>query len=655
MKRQHILILIFIAHAIIINGQIADRVYQNAKIYTANVNNDFAQAIAVKDGKIIYIGTNNGISAHIDNNTQIFDVENRLIIPGIHDVHLHPLEASSSISSSCQLDSQETDPENFISVMQACNNNTPNNNGWILGSGYSIYTLLDATRDPKLILDEVYPNTPAAYMEETSHSFWVNSAGLTALGINSSSSDPIGGHIMKNANGQPNGILLDGAGDLILDAALLSNTTNDTANYDGLVNYGLPELAKNGITSIVEGRTYWKRNFIPIWQQIKANNLLTARVVLAPWVYPNDDDITQIPMLQSLYDAGDDMLKVSQIKLYSDGIIINTTAALEDPYNDNLGFPFNKGLNYITESRMTDLITKLEKTGYDFFIHVIGDRGTNESLNAIEAARTTNGDLGRRHRLTHLEIVKPSDYSRFNALNVIADMQVAGDFTNPNNWQENDALIGSNRSNNLIPLKSLHNAGAKITLSSDWDVSTLNPFVAMQNALTRTPQELPDVNSVVKAYTINGAFTMRQENKTGSIELNKYADFLILDRDIFTIPTTQISQTKVLMTRLEDTEVYKDPTFNLTLNNDVFNLDKNNIDIFPSVISDSTTIRVSQHLTIDLIAEIYTVNGQLIKKIKIKNKSTQLDLSKISEGLYIIKLNSAKLGLKTSRKIIISR
>lgn len=224
--------------------------------------------------------------------------------------------------------------------------------------------------------------------------------------------------------GEPNGVLLDNAGDILIQMALANNAILSAANYNGLINFGLPEIAKHGITSICEARTYWKRNYIQTWQNIKSNGLLTCRVALAPWLYPSDNDTSQIAAINSLYSNGDSMLKIRQIKVYADGIIHNATAALSAPYNDSLGLPFGSGLNYFSESRLAGYIKQMEAIGYDFHIHAIGDRGITESLNAIDSARTANGNIGARHRITHVEMVNPADYPRFQALNVTADMQV---------------------------------------------------------------------------------------------------------------------------------------------------------------------------------------------------------------------------------------
>lgn len=320
----------------------------------------------------------------------------------------------------------------------------------------------------------------------------------------------------------------------------------------------MPLLSENGITSVCEGRTYRRREFQDAWMKAENENELSVKAVLCLWGYPHLDDTEQIEELKSMYQNDPDKLvRMSQIKLYSDGIIPNTTAAMHEEYDLDLGFlPENKGLNYFSEDRMTQYITELEKVGFDFHIHGIGDRGIHESLNAIETARQTNGDVGARHRLTHLEVVDPADYPRFKELDVIVDCQVAGEFTQPENWPENEQFIG-NRANNLVPLKDLHDAEAFMTLSSDWDVSDMNPFVGMQNALTRVPQNLPDLETVIKAYTINAAYVMRQEDLVGSLEVGKLADLIILDQNIFEVPITQISQTKVLKTFLEGEVVFE--------------------------------------------------------------------------------------------------
>jgi len=536
----------------IVPSQNAEKAYINGQIYTVNENQEWAEAMLVKDGIIVGIGSNQEIQNQASATAQTIDLENRMLMPGFHDVHLHPLEAASD-NFLFILNDAETNPENYASDIQQAVNDNPSTE-WVLGWGFDIFTVLEATRPPIDILNDISTTKPIAVMELTSHSVWVNSKALELAGIDENSPNPTGGVIMKDANGFPNGLLIDNVGNLIIDLAIASIPNNEQNDYDGLVDFALPELAKNGITSICDARTYWKRNHHLTWQRIAREGKLTVRANLGLWLYPTENDASQISTLQSLYSNDpNSLLKINQIKLYSDGIIINTTAAMQDDYLiDLFSLPTNNGLNYVSQNRIAQYISALEPIGFDFHIHVLGNRGVTEAINAIEQSASSSG----RHRLTHLEYVSPSDYGRFNQLNITADAQVAGDFTQPENWQDNDDFVGPALNNSIIPLKDLIQANARITLSSDWDVSALNPFVGLQNAVTRTPQEL-SLKEAIKAYTINAAYVMRQENEVGTLEVGKKADFIVLNQNIFNIPINQINQTQVLKTYLNGALVFE--------------------------------------------------------------------------------------------------
>lgn len=528
-----------------------EQLYFNGKIYTVNTRLPWAEAMLVRNGVISAIGSEVEVKKEASENTEMIDLQGRMVMPGIHDVHVHPLEAASD-NFQFVLNEGETDPENYVStIAQALNDNK--NTDWILGWGFEIFTMLDAERAPIEILDEISATKPIAIMERTSHSVWVNSVALRMAGLDKNALNPTGGIIMKDDNGHPNGLLIDNAGNLVIDLAIATIPNGEQNDYDGLVDFALPELAKNGITSICDARTYWKRNHHITWQQLEEDKKLTVRVNLGLWLYPTENDATQISTLQSLYSNDpNSLLRINQIKLYSDGIVVNTTAAMQDDYVwDIFKMPRNNGLNYVTESRMANYISALEPIGFDFHIHAIGNRGVNEALNAIEQSSTGTG----RHRLTHVEYVLESDYRRFNALNVTADAQVAGDFSQAQNWQDNDEITGEGLNNAIIPIKSLQQADARITLSSDWDVSTLNPFVGLQNAVTRVPQEL-SLAEAIRAYTIQAAYVMRQENKVGSLEEGKEADFIVLSQNLFETQPNLINQTEIVKTFLKGKLIY---------------------------------------------------------------------------------------------------
>jgi len=538
----------------------ADMVIHNAKVYTADGQGTIAQAIAVKGNKIIYVGNNTGVDKHIGYYTQLINAKKRLLLPGLHDVHAHPLEAGDN-AISCTLVANES-IEQHVNKIRTCVQSAGND--WVLGWGHSITTLLKASDDPIAYLDQISTTTPIAIMESTSHSMWVNSAALQEVGFDQNTVNPPGGFIVRNASGMPNGLLLDTAGDMVMHKAFSNPTSQDKNDQYQSLLWSLDQFKKNGITSLANARVYWKRGYLDAWNKANRNYKLTARAVMGLWVYPEDlDDDTQIAKLKTMYsDDPNSFLRVNQIKMYNDGITINTTAAMLEPYLKDYGMNIGSttGLNYFDQNRMAYYIKELETAGFDMLIHAIGDRGVKESLNAIEAAKHANGNIGhkRRHRLTHVEFVDTKDINRFAQLDVTADFQVAGTWTLPGSHSPLEVeLLGEARLTDHVPVRDIYNTGANVTLSSDWDVSSLSPFVGMMHSLQRDHQSLPNIEAAIDAYTINAAYSLRQEDRLGSIEVGKLADFAILDKDILTVPTKEIGSTKTLMTILDGEVIYK--------------------------------------------------------------------------------------------------
>ena len=255
----------------------ADLVVRNGAIYTVDEAKTWAEAVAVKDERIVFVGSNQDVTSYITDQTAIIDLDGKMVLPGFHDSHMHPLERGSSVGSTCRL-TPDTPPEQFIDLFYEC---APNQIGteWVLGSGHSIHTLLESERLPIDILDEGIPDRPAVMLEQTSHSVWVNSLALQAAGIDANTPDPPGGIIDHDPDtGQLTGILFENAGNMTLDLAFARSTEMDELTYEGLL-YGLEQLAKNGITSLADARAYWKRGHVEAWQRALNENTLTARAV----------------------------------------------------------------------------------------------------------------------------------------------------------------------------------------------------------------------------------------------------------------------------------------------------------------------------------------------------------------------------------------
>ena len=533
----------------------AEIVFENGLVYTVDENNPWANSIAISNGVISFVGSNDDVQSYIDENTLVVDLKGKLMLPGIHDVHLHILEASSEFGGDCILD--DSDPEEFISYFQECSSEQTDRD-WLVGWGHSILSLESSQRTPLEIIDEAIPDRPAVMLEQTSHSVWANSKALKLVGFDDNSLDPVAGILGRDSEtGQLNGILYENAGEIIMDLALSPTPEIAESNYRGLLS-GFELLAENGITSITDAKVNLDRGFDDVWKRAESEDTLTVRAVMGIWIYPHQDDDFQIDRIKSLYSNDPaSLLKFTQVKMYSDGLLDSGTAKLVEPYVNDIGYGKDgRGINYFEENRLAYYIIELEKTGFDFHIHALGDGAVRESLDAIEFAQLTNSDTDTRHRLTHLELIHPDDINRFEELGVIADFQVAGEWALPENNDYLEEFIGKERLIDYLPVRSVYDTNAVVTLSSDYDVSSLSPFVGMQHALSREHQSMSDLESVIESYTINGAYLMRQEDKTGSIEVGKFADLIIVDQNIFEVPIDKIGDTQVLFIYLEGEQVF---------------------------------------------------------------------------------------------------
>ena len=361
-----------------------DLVLLNGAIYTVNDEQPWAEALVIEDGIITFVGLNKDAQSYINDDTKVIDLEGSFVMPGIHDVHIHPLEAFNEAISVCELENGIAIEEQLSTIEKCAKSNRDQE--WVTGWGYGIEDILNTTENPAILLDQVVADRPALMMEYTSHSMWVNSKALELAGFMADTPNPPGGIIVKDPKtGQPTGMLIDNAGNMVREL-LYANPSQEMLDitYNGLL-LALEELSKNGITSIADARVYWKRKHHEVWQRAASENQLTARVVLDLWAAPELGD-EQIEILKSLYDNDpNSLLRASQIKMYSDGIVDVTTAAMKAPYDYSYEFtPDDRGINYFTQERITKFITDLAPVGFDFHIHAIGDRGIHEALNAIE-------------------------------------------------------------------------------------------------------------------------------------------------------------------------------------------------------------------------------------------------------------------------------
>ncbi|KHT50387.1 amidohydrolase [Vibrio sinaloensis] len=533
-------------------AQTADMLISNAKIY----QHPDADTLVIAQGSIVHIGTKHSAAVYKTSTTHMIDAEQAFLMPGFIDNHNHVFEADSEAGGQCEL-SMSASLQEQRPYLEACKaQNT--GEGWLMGYGFSLEAILgEHNHDTPLdVIDSVFPNQPVILMEQTSHSMWVNSAALAEAGITSSTPDPQGGRILKDEYSQKlNGILLDNAGDQVMEIAWNALENQFEQSYQGLMN-GLEEAASHGITTIGDGRLYWKRGWFDVWKQAEKEQDLTARVSLRPWIYPADPVKPQLDFLKRVHSKDTSRrLLVNQVKMYSDGIFINGTAKTLAPYLDTYLPNDPYGINCIPPKQMKTWLNELDRIGYGAHIHAIGDGAIRESLDAIASVRSQSPH--RPYTLTHVELVNAKDRSRFKTLDVTADFQVGSDYVAYHDHQWAQAFLGATRARALMNLRALFNAGVNVTLSSDWNVHDINPLVGIANSVKMGETGLPSVDAAIKAYTINAAKSLGISDITGSIVIGKSADLVLIDDDITQLMPNDISKATVLMTMLQGEIVYE--------------------------------------------------------------------------------------------------
>ncbi|MBL4697317.1 MAG: amidohydrolase [Phycisphaerales bacterium] len=542
--------LVCLASGVAVGGEPTVVVYTNAAVYTVNPDMPWADAVAFDGNVIIAVGNEADVLAAAGSSYKLCDLGGLMVIPGFHDVHTHTLEAGVN-ADMCFLPPFRS--LNFYANRVATCASQDGGVGWVRAAGASLDKLSFGATLPVDFLDNAVPNRPVIVIDYLGHAVWTNSLGLAAAGIDANTPDPQGGIIGRAPDGRLTGILYEDAQQILRDAAAFTQEEY----YQGLL-VSLGELASNGITSVSDVGGYWTRGDHLAWGQALAEGTLTARASNALYVYPGLDMNDQLATLGGLFSNDpNSLLRFNTAKMYTDGIFDYGTAAMIAPYNTAPNPDWPSGFPYFEQATLEALSVALHQIGFQIAYHTIGDDGVRMALDAVEAIHQIDPNAGdRHHRTTHNYLIANVDRARFAQLGVTADFQLSPDSIDPGYASYLFQFIGL-RSSQMLPLGSMISAGAHTTLSSDWDAGPLSPLGTIERGLRRQSEGIADLATAIELHTINGAEVLNQADLVGSIEIGKLADLVVLSRNLFDIPVTQIDETRVILTIVDGAEVYR--------------------------------------------------------------------------------------------------
>ncbi|MGH9861900.1 MAG: amidohydrolase [Candidatus Acidiferrales bacterium] len=496
------------------------------------------------------------------------DLKGRLLVPGFQDSHLHFPGASVN---SVRLDGLET-LEAFQKQLAEFAKSHPNLT-WITGGGWGYSAFPNQTVHKKYI-DAVISDRPVYVSERDAHMGLANSKALERAGISRDTPDPPNGHIMRDANGEPTGELKEAAQRLV--GSHLPSPTEEEV-YETLLKH-MDEAAADGLTSVQNAS--WSPKDQPVYLRALAAGALKLRFRFAPMILPTEGGAPKEHILKTPLTANDldyykelrdtfhgPLIKFGSVKAVLDGTVDARTAAMFEPYvGGGTGIPFWE------QDDLNKTVALYDKEGFQVLLHAIGDKAINMALNAFEYAAKTNGSSGRRHRVEHGEVPRLSDLPRFKELGVVASTQAL--FANPDaTVLENYAvLLGPARASHANAFKLYDDAGAVQAFGSDWGVFDFAPLKGIYCAVTRTtPEGTPaggwypegriTVEAALRHYTRDGAYANFDEEVRGTLTPGKLADFVVLSKDILTVPAAEIVKTKVLLTVMGGRDTHRDKDF----------------------------------------------------------------------------------------------
>ncbi|MDI1243178.1 MAG: amidohydrolase family protein [bacterium] len=555
MKTLYTLLLVAVVSFGSALGQTADLILTNGKIWTAESPEKFATSVAIRGDKIVAAGNQIDVAKHRGANTRVVDLAGRFAMPGINDSHVHFLSASLT-TTQVDLTSVKTleEAQAAIGKFAAENPIAP----WITGFGWQYAIFPDARLPHRSDIDSVVKDRPVVLSAYDGHTSWANSKALEIATVTKATEFTGFGEIVRDASGEPTGVFKEGAMRFV--RSKFPPATREQQNE--ALKRGFRQAWSLGITSIQNAGG--GQSDIDPYSGLLEKGELGVRTSVAFSVGPQTSqaDIDKIAELSKKQSSP--MLRVGAVKVMIDGVVESYTAAMLEPYTNK---PDISGTPPYTQEQLNNVVRMADKAGLQVYIHAIGDRGVRMALDAFENAIRVNGRRDSRFRIEHIETIQASDIARFKELGVIASMEpIHADPATIRVWSDN---IGADRTSRAFAWRAFELAGVKLIFSSDFPAAiSMSPWRGLHSAVNRQTIDGSPVNGWLKqwsvsvptaltAYTATGAFASFEEKTKGQIAPGQFADIIVLDRDPFAIPSSELYKINVLTTILGGKVVYE--------------------------------------------------------------------------------------------------
>jgi len=524
----------------------------------------WAQAIAVRRGVMVSVGTNAQVEALRGPKTQVFDLQGATVFPGLHDMHVHPMSGGFQ-----ELECRWVQGSPISKVLEAVKQCVASSRkgAWIVGGQWDV-TSLGAVPD-RTLLDKVAPDNPVLLSDISGHSAWANTQALRVAGVklDPSTQNPAGGIFERDRNGVPTGVLRESAAWRVSES-MPAKTPEENARA---LDIALRKMLSVGITAFTDAAIGEKE--MAAYTRLADEGHLKQRVKGCMEWHP-EGAVTGFAAADLTYIANRNLYARDRfaprcIKIVLDGVPTDShTAALLQPYaGAKADDPRAKGMLQVPPDVLKAAVTHFDAQGLTVKFHAAGDAAVREGLDAIEAARKANGFSGQLHEVAHNSLVDKADIPRARALGATFEMSPYLWFMTPL-LPDNIKSVGPERMKRWIPVKEALDSGALVVAGSDWPVvPDVSPWIAIETLVTRqlpggggeviAPQERINMQQAIDMFTVNGAREMRDRDRTGTLEAGQVADFIVLDRNPLKIVATDVHNTRVRMTIISGEVVYR--------------------------------------------------------------------------------------------------